>query len=157
MQRRLEYAFERSGLEPREFLRVVPRLDRAAFFGFLQSADVYLDTIGFSGFNTAMQAIECGLPIVTHWGRFMRGRLAAGILARMGMGDLAATTDADYVDLAVKLCCNAEFRAGVRRRIEQARHALFNDMAPVRALEQVLLQMTSLNGAPDALRQRYRE
>lgn len=35
-----------------------------------------LDILRFSGYNTAVQAIECGLPRVTREGRFLRGRLA---------------------------------------------------------------------------------
>ena len=36
-------------------------------------------TLGFSGFNTVMQAVECGLPVVTLRGEFLRGRLGSGI------------------------------------------------------------------------------
>jgi predicted O-linked N-acetylglucosamine transferase (SPINDLY family) len=59
----------------------------------MKRADVFLDTIGFSGFNTAMQAAECALPIVTREGRFMRGRLASGMLRSMGMSDLVAADE----------------------------------------------------------------
>ena len=60
---------------------------------------MYLDSIGFSGFNTALQAVECGLPIVTREGRFMRGRLASGILKRMGLQDLVAA-DEEHLGVA---------------------------------------------------------
>jgi protein O-GlcNAc transferase len=100
------------------------------------------DTIGFSGFNTAIQAVECDLPVVAHQGRFMRGRLAAGSLARMGLTELVARTDAEYVDLAVRLGQDITYRAAIRERIGQARHVLFNDMAPVQALETLLIERT---------------
>ena len=142
IQYRLGLAFRDGGLDPARFLTLIPRQERAMFFGAMKRADVYLDTLGFSGFNTAMQAIECGLPIVAHWGQFMRGRLAAGILARMGMADLVARTDAEYVNLAVKLCQDPGYRAQVRERIERSRHILFDDTAPVRALEELLVGLT---------------
>src|ERR1035437_10278747 len=91
----------------------------------MKQADVFLDTIGFSGFNTAMQAVECSLPIVTREGRFMRGKLASGILRRMGMTELIASTEGDYVNLAVKLAQDAEYRRGIRQRIETSRPVLF--------------------------------
>jgi hypothetical protein len=69
----------------------------------MKRADVFLDTIGFSGFNTVMQAVDCGLPVVTREGRFMRGRLGSAILDRMGLSDLVAKTENEYIDLAVKL------------------------------------------------------
>ena len=108
----------------------------------LKRADVFLDTIGFSGFNTAMQAIECALPIVTLDGRFMRGRLASGILRRMGLSDLIAKSPDEYVRLAVRLARDVGYREEVKQRIVEARPVLFDDVAPIRALEEFLLRVT---------------
>ena len=107
----------------------------------MKRAHVFLDTIGFSGFNTAMQAVECGLPIVTREGRFMRGRLASGILKRMGLSDLVAQTEADYVALAVRLVQDRGYHKQVSGRLEASRHVLFNDMAAIRALEDFLVDV----------------
>ena len=86
----------------------------------LPGGRAYLDSIGFSGFTTAMQAIECGLPIVTMEGRFMRGRLASGILRTLGVDELVVSNEDDYVSLAVRLATDAEFRQRVRERIERS-------------------------------------
>src|SRR4029077_7961795 len=96
LQRRLELAFTNDGLDFRDFGVFVPWLDRSSFYGLLQRADVMLDTIGFSGFNTAMQAVESALPIVTVEGHFLRGRLASGILKRMGLHELVASSPEEY-------------------------------------------------------------
>ena len=73
-----------------------------------------LDTIGFSGYNTAVQAIECGLPMVTWEGRFLRGRLASGVLRRMSLTELIVQTKADYVNLAVRLATDRTIRSSHR-------------------------------------------
>jgi predicted O-linked N-acetylglucosamine transferase (SPINDLY family) len=138
LRERLSRAFSKAGLDPNEFLILAPRLDRPTFFGLMQEADVLLDTIGFSGFNTVMQAIECGLPVVTHRGRFMRGRLGSGVLGRMGLSELVAAMESEYVDLVVRLSQDVPYRAEVRSRIKQLRHVLFDDLEPVRALEAIL-------------------
>ncbi len=143
LQRRLEGKFAGAGMDLREHVVFVPWQSQAAFLGLMRRADVYLDTLGFSGFNTAMQAVECGLPIVTREGRFMRGRLASGILNRMGLTDLVGRSDGDYVRLAVKLALDGDFRQRARDRIEVARPILFDDVAPVRALEAFLLESAS--------------
>jgi protein O-GlcNAc transferase len=150
LQERLEFEFARHDLDFREYGVFIPRQTRPAFFGVLQQADVYLDTIGFSGFNTAMQAIECGLPIVTLEGRFMRGRFASGVLKRMGLAELVAQTGEQYVELAVKLGQNAEYRRDVRARIVASRDVLFDDVAPIRALEGFLLEVTNRSRTVDA-------
>jgi predicted O-linked N-acetylglucosamine transferase (SPINDLY family) len=108
----------------------------------MRGATVYLDTIGYSGFNTAIQAVECGLPIVTRDGRYLRGRFASGILRRLGLPELVASTEEEYVGLAVRMCKDPDFRERVRGRIEASSHLLFRDTAPVRALEDFLVAST---------------
>jgi predicted O-linked N-acetylglucosamine transferase (SPINDLY family) len=141
LRRRLEAVFARSGLDFDQFVTFIPWQDKRAFQGLLRQADVFLDTIGFSGFNTAIHAVECGLPIVTREGRFMRGRLASGILKRMRLSDLVAQTEEDYVALAVRLVQDAGYRKQVGERIETSRPVLFDDVAVIRALEDFLVSV----------------
>jgi len=141
LRRRLESVFTQYGLNIDEHVVFIPWLNGPAFDGLLDRADVFLDTIGFSGFNTAMQAVERGIPIVTREGRFLRGRLASGILRRMGLQELIAASEEDYVSLAVKLIRDGEYRERTRKRIEADRHVLFEDIAPIRALESFLAEV----------------
>lgn len=142
LAQRLEAAFESGGLFFHAYGVFLPWLKRDAFYALMRKASVYLDTIGFSGFNTAMQAIECGLPIVTKDGRFMRGRLASGILKRMDMPEFVAKSEQDYVDLAVRLASDSSYWSQTRRAIETKRAVLFDDMVPIRALEQFLMRVS---------------
>lgn len=135
LRQRLEITFARNRLDLDDFATFIPWQHGPAFYGLMKRADVYLDTLGFSGFNTAMQAAECGIPIVTREGRFMRGRLASGILKRMGLSELVAQSEEDYVALAVKLAQDATYRARVRERIVKSRQLLFEDIAPIWAME----------------------
>lgn len=136
--RRLEKAFAQAGLDSANHIVFIPWQPRAEFFALLRSADALLDTIGFSGFNTAMQAIECGLPIVTCEGRFMRGKFASAILKRMRLGDLVNVNDLEYVECAVRLAQDHQYNAQVRESIVASRQVLFCDAAPIRALENFL-------------------
>ena len=135
---RLAAAFERTGLDTDKFIVFLPWQSRPAFYGLMQRADVYLDTIGFSGFNTAMQALECGLPVVAHEGRFLRSRLASGPLRRAGLSELVAESDEAYIEAAVRLARAESYRVALRTRIATACVALYDDLAPVRALEAFL-------------------
>jgi predicted O-linked N-acetylglucosamine transferase (SPINDLY family) len=97
----------------------------------MRRADVMLDTIGFSGFNTAMQAMECALPVVAREGQFMRGRFGAGILRSIGLDDLIAADERAYIDLAVSVASSADRRTQLRENIVARRDALFNDTGTV--------------------------
>lgn len=138
LRRRLELAFEQAGLAPQRYLVFIPWQSRARFYGLLSRAHAYLDTVGFSGFNSAMQAVECGLPIVALEGRFMRGRFGSAILRRMALDELVATSDAEYVSLAVRLGRDEEYREQMRRQIQARRQPLYGDTAPIAALQDFL-------------------
>ncbi|MEO6748125.1 MAG: tetratricopeptide repeat protein, partial [Casimicrobiaceae bacterium] len=88
LARRLRVAFEHAGLDPAHYVRFIGRQRRPEYFSLMRQSAVYLDTIVFSGFNTAMQAFECGLPVVTVEGRFLRSRFASGLLRQMGIDEL---------------------------------------------------------------------
>jgi predicted O-linked N-acetylglucosamine transferase (SPINDLY family) len=143
LQRRLEARFSAANLKFADYGVFIPWQPTAQFYGLLKRADVFLDTLGFSGFNTAMQAVECSLPIVTRDGEFMRGRLASGILKRMGMHELIAPNTEDYIRLAVRLAKDAGYRWQVRQQIEAVRGILYEDVSSVRALEHTLLSMAA--------------
>ena len=144
---RLSKAFELENLNLSDFAHFIPWQKTEAFYGLMQKADVFLDTIGFSGFNTAIQAIECGLPIVTREGLFMRGRLASGILRRMGMTELIANNEDDYVNLAVRLVQDQDYRKLIKEKIIASRSILFDDLEPIRALEEFLIGRINLTTA----------
>jgi predicted O-linked N-acetylglucosamine transferase (SPINDLY family) len=135
LRERLARAFAGAGLDLEAHARFLPWQNRAAFYGLMQEADVYLDTLGFSGYNTAMQAIENALPVVAYEGRFLRGRLTSGILRHMGLDEQVAGAEADYVQAVVKLAQDAAHWGEVRGRMIAARAGLYDDAAPVRALE----------------------
>jgi predicted O-linked N-acetylglucosamine transferase (SPINDLY family) len=135
---RLKRTFDGAGLDFERYVVFVPWQPRARFYGLMQRADVFLDTIGFSGFNTAMQAVECALPIVASQGRFMRGRLASGILKRIQLEECVAASEARYIELAVKLGRNARYRAEIRARIEASRDILYQDTAAITAFQRFL-------------------
>jgi predicted O-linked N-acetylglucosamine transferase (SPINDLY family) len=135
LRSRMARAFAAAGLDLGAYATFVPWQSRRGFNALMQQADVYLDTMGFSGFNSALQAIECALPIVAWEGSFLRGRLASGLLRRMGLDEQVAGTEADYVQAVVKLAQDAAHWGEVRGRMIAARAGLYDDAAPVRALE----------------------
>ncbi|WP_353427633.1 tetratricopeptide repeat protein [Polynucleobacter sp. MWH-UH19D] len=136
---RLQKVFEDEGLIFEEYVHFIPWQSSELLYGLFKIAAVFLDTIGFSGFNTAMQAIECDLPIVTREGLFMRGRLASGILKRMGLDELIANDEDCYIDLVVKLVQDHKFNQTIRLKAKQSKDKLFYDLSPIKALEAFLI------------------
>ena len=142
LKERLRTAFSNSNLEMTQFVHFIPFLKKEEFHGLMQKAHLYLDTIGFSGFNTAMQALLCDLPIITIEGEFMRGKLASGILRRMGMPDLICQSTTEYIDRAVEFIQNQGMRNKYKKQISKNLHIIFADQEPIRSLETLLLKRT---------------
>jgi protein O-GlcNAc transferase len=126
---RIAKEFQAAGLNVADHVRFIRRLDFHEYHTLQRRADVLLDTIGFSGYNTAVQALECSLPLVTREGRFLRGRLASGVLRRMGLTELIVQTKAEYVDLVVRLVADRDYQAHIRHEIQQRRSVLFDDQS----------------------------
>ena len=124
---RIAKEFEAAGLNVKDHVRFIRWLDFHEYHCLLRRADVMLDTIGFSGYNTAVQAIECGLPLVTREGRFLRGRLASGVLRCMNLQELIVQSKPDYVNLVVRLVTDRQYQTQIRHEIEQRRSVLFDD------------------------------
>ena len=143
LRQRLQRVFEQAHMDFSNYCVFIPWQNSSVYYGLMKRADVVLDTIGFSGFNTAMKAIECGLPIVTREGRFMRGRLSSGILRRMRLTELIAANEDEYIALAVRLVQDAGYRQRIRQHIEAVREDLYGDLMPVRALEEFLINVAT--------------
>lgn len=122
---RLGRAFTSRGLDWTEYLRLVPHLPKATFRDLCSRATAMLDTIGFSGFNTAVHALEAGALVVASEGRYMRGRLASGTMRYLHLDDLVATDDAAYVNMAVRLALDPAHAMSARQRSAAARSALY--------------------------------
>jgi predicted O-linked N-acetylglucosamine transferase (SPINDLY family) len=138
---RVAKVFKRHDLDPDRYIRFVPPLSTQNFLGLLSLADVYLDSIGWSGGMTTLEALGCMLPVVTMPGKFMRGRHSYGCLRRIGMMDTVAQNVEDYIDIAVRLGLNEKWREGIKSKQESKLHKLYDDKACISELEQFYLTL----------------
>lgn len=104
----------------------------------LNHADVVLDTFPFSAGNTAYLTLSVGTPLVTYSSEFLRGRSACGLYQQMEMTDLIASSYEDYVEIAVKLATNSDYRQRIKEKILKQNHILYNNQAGVNEFYQQL-------------------
>ncbi len=144
LHHRLAAAFLRAGLK-HAHLRVVPWLPRRQFLGFLDAMDVFLDCPAFSGYTTAWQAVHRGLPVVTLEGRFLRQRLASGLLRQIGLTEGVVESRTQYVETAARFALrsrDAKARRHSRESTSAASAKADGNLDAVRALEQTLIDAT---------------
>lgn len=135
---RLSAALRQRGLDPDDCLRIESARPYADYLALVQQADLVLDSPGFSGGGTSLDALGVGTPVLTFAGRFARGRQTAAMLDLLQLPQLVAADDADYIAKAVALCADAAQRAELRRQLLQRREALFRNAAVLPALQDFL-------------------
>ncbi len=134
-KKRLGQSFANLGLNSEEYCVVLPKQDWVSYLNLNLVSDIFLDTLSWSGGNTTLEAIACGLPVVTCPGEFMRSRHAYGILKMMGVTETIAQNEAEYVEIAVRLGLDAQWRQAIVRKIYECHSSLYDDRTCVTALE----------------------
>ena len=135
-RQRLRSVFASYGLNSEDYCLILPRLNGVEYTNLNLVSDIYLDTFSWSGGNTTMYAIACNLPIVTFPGEFMRGRHSYAILKMLGVTETIAKDEAEYIEIAVRLGLNPQWRASIVNKIKQNQDRVFEDQTCVAALEE---------------------
>jgi predicted O-linked N-acetylglucosamine transferase (SPINDLY family) len=131
-------------------VRFIPAQSTSTYVNLLKAADVVLDTLHFGGGISVMDAFAANVPIVTLEGQFFRGRQAAGCYREMGMEDCIAHTSDEYVERALAIASDPQFRAALSERIGRANSRLFNRMEAIHSLEDFLVRaVAERRGQPD--------
>lgn len=80
-------------------------------------ADLFLDTLHYGAHTTASDALRTGLPVVTRIGETFASRVAASLVAAIGMPELVVSDLGAYEALAFALANDPVRLAALRQRI----------------------------------------
>nr|WP_287732493.1 hypothetical protein [Microcystis sp. M090S1] len=134
-QSRLSQAFNRYGLNWQDYGVMMPQLEQNDYFQLNLLADIYLDNLSWSGGNTTLEAIACQLPAVTCPGEFMRGRHSYAILKKLGITETIATDKNHYIEIAIRLGLDNQWRQTIKDYTKVNIDTVFNDRTSVESLE----------------------
>jgi protein O-GlcNAc transferase len=97
------------------------RLPTSEFWALYAGIDILLDTFPMNGGTTTCEALWLGVPVVSRSGKVFQSRAGLSILGSVGLGELVADNDEDYVRIATGLARDgarlAALRAGLRERM----------------------------------------
>jgi predicted O-linked N-acetylglucosamine transferase (SPINDLY family) len=114
--------------------------------GRLQLADIFLDTLPFNAHATAVDALWCGVPIVTCMGATFPGRVAASLLTGLGLEELVAPDLENYRSRAIDLARDSTALSDTKARLKSARAAFFKTERYTRNLEAAYRLMAARHG-----------
>ncbi len=111
--------------------------------GLYHRIDIALDTFPYNGTTTTCEALWMGVPVITIAGNRHAGRVGASLLTRVGLTDLIADTQDEYVDVAVRLAHDVERLAALRTglRGQLARSPVCDGKAFAEQLEEAYRNM----------------
>jgi predicted O-linked N-acetylglucosamine transferase (SPINDLY family) len=136
LQERLYKAFAALNLNSNDYCIFLPVQARNDYLMLNLLSDIYLDTIGFTGGNTTLDAVACGLPVVTCPTDIMRGRLSSAILQQLGITSTIAKSLDEYIQIAVNLGLDVASREAMTEQTRRFHKRAFDDQTTVRALEE---------------------
>jgi predicted O-linked N-acetylglucosamine transferase (SPINDLY family) len=127
----LRQRFARTMPDVLDRVHFLPRMSHEDFLSLNAACDVVLDPIHFGGGNTAYEAFALGVPIVTWSSAFLRGRITLALYKKMNVMDCVASNANEYVELAVRLGTEPDFRDAMRNKILASNDALYEDAGAV--------------------------
>ena len=145
----MRQAAMRHGIAP-ERLIFAGYAEQGAYLARFALADLFLDTLPYNAHATACDALWAGLPVLTCAQGSYAGRVAASLLAAIGMPELVTQTPQDYESLAIALARDPERLAGLRAKLAANRLTtpLFDSERFTRDFEDIYARLVAdrLNG-----------
>jgi len=102
------------------------------YFPYMETSergDFAVNSFPFGGYNTVIEALYLGLPVVTLEGDRYYNQAASYLLRKIGMGELSHTNVEDFINCCVKMIVDKESRLDYRRRLADfpLKEVLFDD------------------------------
>lgn len=124
------------GVEPQRLLFAAPA-DTRTHLDRLRQADLVLDTFPYGGHTLSSDALWAGTPLVTRYGETFASRVAASLLKDVGLSQLAASSELEYLQKVDSLLWAPQQLRDLRQYLDQyrAHFALFDSSAYARKFE----------------------
>ncbi|KAL7096559.1 hypothetical protein ACP275_10G086600 [Erythranthe tilingii] len=105
--------------------------------------DISLDTFPYAGTTTTCESLYMGVPCVTMGGSVHAHNVGVSLLKTVGLNNLVATNEDEYVDLAVKLASDVTALSNLRMRLRNlmSKSPLCDGSKFIRGLESAYRKM----------------
>ena len=104
------------GVAP-ERVSILGRLDVPEYFRTLGTVDIALDSFPYNGATTTLDSLWMGTPVVAFRGDRGIARGSYSIMQSLGLGELCARTQDEYVEINTRLARDASWRKFLSARL----------------------------------------
>jgi predicted O-linked N-acetylglucosamine transferase (SPINDLY family) len=111
--------FAQAGVHPQR-VRFVGYVPAGEYFQEYHQIDVALDPFPFNGGTTTCDALWMGVPVVSLVGSRSVSRAGLSLLSNVGLPELVARNEDDYVKIAVELAADLPRLSELRSNLRQS-------------------------------------
>ena len=121
---------------------ILERQDLVKINNVVHVSDVALDTFPFGGCNTTLECFNLGKPVVTLPSQHIYGRFTFGFYKAMGIDEFVVSSEDEYVEKALRLGTDKEYREQWSAIIKERSSVLWNDKKSVTEWENTLSMLS---------------
>jgi predicted O-linked N-acetylglucosamine transferase (SPINDLY family) len=109
--------FAQAGLDPSRITFLPSAPTTAEHLALYNQADIALDPFPYNGTTTTCEALFMGVPVIALAGTMHSGRVGASLLNAVGLKDLIAESESDFISIAQRLASNESRRTQLRENL----------------------------------------
>lgn len=89
------------------------------YYAAYNQIDIALDPFPYNGTTTICDGLWMGVPAIALYGDRSASRIGASLLSRVGLQDLVASSQSEYIDVAVRLAADRPRLSSLRRTLRR--------------------------------------
>ena len=136
---RLYRSFEQEGINRDRLTLLGWTATTEDHFRLYHQVDLALDTYPYHGTTTTCEAMWMGVPVITLAGKTHVSRVGVSLLSRVGLTELIANSEEEYISKAINLANKPQKLADLRRQLRPKLQAspLMNSSLITQSIEKV--------------------
>jgi hypothetical protein len=111
IQRDLEELFGK------EQVSLIPQVSYKVYMDLMNEGVLSLDAYPFGGYNTILDSLVIGKPIITWEGERAFNRIASALMRQIGLSECIATSEEEYIERAVELINSEQKLQSLKEKI----------------------------------------
>ena len=109
--------FIRNGLSEEQIVNIPSNMDAKEHYEQYNKIDIALDSFPYNGTTTTCEALYMGVPVITILGDRHVSRVSASLLTTVGLPELIAKDENEFVRIAAELAQNTTRLAEIKRSL----------------------------------------
>ncbi len=112
-------------------IHIFPGMDHFNYLNLINISDIILDPFPFGGCNSSLEAFSLNKIVITQASDMINGRFTCGFYKKMGLDNLITYNKDEYVNLALKIANDKNYKSSLETEIKVKHNILFNDQESI--------------------------